>query len=356
MGYDTANRLASIDDSRGNKRLSYVYSPGGRLDAMRHSDGSETNYLYDPLGRLTGIWAPNYDYFAFGYDKGGRLTEKWAPNGIRSEYTYNGDNSVAAIRHSAGGAERAAHRYVYDAWGNRQEHSETLLGSEVRYLHDYDELGRLTRARRVLSGVESLLGNYRYDILGNRTRLTDASGAYLSYQYNGMNQLTQADMYDATGAPLGTQLTQTFDNAGNLATKTAAGFAQSFTWNANNELAAVLTQTTTGGVTTTNTEQYWYDHLGRRVVRMVNGGQVLSQYLYNGADIHEEYGSSFGSPVSRFTHGPATDDPLLAENANGRFYYHADARGSVSLMTDEAGTNADTGVGIASAAGHASAR
>ena len=62
------------------------------------------------------------------------------------------------------------------------------------------------------------------------------------------------------------------------------------------------------------------------------------------------------SPVSRFTHGPATDDPLLAENAYGRFYYHADTRGSVSLMTDEAGTNAGTGVGIASAAGHASAR
>ena len=37
------------------------------------------------------------------------------------------------------------------------------------------------------------------------------------------------------------------------------------------------------------------------------------------ADIHEEYGSSFGSPVSRFTHGPASDDPLLAENAFGRF-------------------------------------
>ena len=45
------------------------------------------------------------------------------------------------------------------------------------------------------------------------------------------------------------------------------------------------------------------------------------------------------SPVSRFTHGPATDDPLLAENAYGRFYYHADGRGSVSLMTDEAGTS-----------------
>ena len=101
----------------------------------------------------------------------------------------------------------------------------------------------------------------------------------------------------------------------------------------------MVTQTTSGGITTSNTEQYWYDHLGRRVVRMVNGGQVLSQYLYNGADIHEEYGASFVSPVSHFAHGPATDDPLLVENANGRFYCQADARGSASLTKDQAGTS-----------------
>jgi len=31
--YDTAHRLASVSDSRGNKTIRYNYSPGGRLNS-----------------------------------------------------------------------------------------------------------------------------------------------------------------------------------------------------------------------------------------------------------------------------------------------------------------------------------
>ena len=70
--YNGQRRLESVRDSRGGKTLHYEYSPAGQLNAMRDSEGAETNYLYDGAGRLSGLWAANYDYLTFAYDKGGR--------------------------------------------------------------------------------------------------------------------------------------------------------------------------------------------------------------------------------------------------------------------------------------------
>lgn len=67
----------------------------------------------------------------------------------------------------------------------------------------------------------------------------------------------------------------------------------------------------------------------------IGAGTVLEFAAENGRLIAVKTAAGF---VQSFTWN-ATDDPLLAESATGRFYYHADARGSVSLMTDEAGTS-----------------
>ncbi|MDP2834813.1 MAG: hypothetical protein Q8Q28_16250, partial [Pseudomonadota bacterium] len=53
--YDAAHRIASVTDSRGNKTLSYSYSPGGLLNRKTDSEGRMTDYLYDPVGRLVGV-------------------------------------------------------------------------------------------------------------------------------------------------------------------------------------------------------------------------------------------------------------------------------------------------------------
>ncbi len=71
---NTAHRLASFTDSRGNKTLSYSYSPGGFLNTLTDPEGKRTDYVYDPVGRLTGLWAPNEQVLAYVHDAAGRLT------------------------------------------------------------------------------------------------------------------------------------------------------------------------------------------------------------------------------------------------------------------------------------------
>lgn len=354
--YNGQRRLESVRDSRGGKTLYYEYSPAGRLIAMRDNEGAETNYVYDPLGRLVGLWAANYDFVTFGYDKGGRLTERWWPNGVKSAYAYNEDGTLGSIRHEVAGVEKAKHTYAYDAWGNRKEHAENLAGTELKYGYEYDELNRLIKAQytQVVNAVSTttLLGQYRYDILNNRTRLTDKDGNYLQYVYDtvagvpantGAHQLNQIDLYNAAGVKQSTQATLGYDALGNLISKSAGTTSQSMGWDANNALRQVITQvsSTVNGVTTNTSynEVFDYDHEGRRIARQMVTGSTLyqSMYLYNGPDIHKEYGVQWLSPVSAFTHGPGDDDPLIHQNGSGSRYYHADGLGSPTLLTDAAG-------------------
>jgi RHS repeat-associated protein len=328
--YDAGHRLSRVEDSRGGKALHYEYSPGGRLDAMWDSDGGRTEYLYDPVGRLAGISAPSGDYFAFGYDRGGRLTERWAPNGVHSAYAYNEDGTLASIEHTVGGQERARHSYTYDAWGNRTEHAEALLGAEVKHLFIYDELHRLIQEQGTGGALK-----YRYDILGNRTRVTLPDNTYSTYVYDTLNQLLRIDDYSAANVKQRIAASFTYDPAGNLLTRTeGTALSQTLTWNPASQLASVSIRRTLAGATTDYLEHYAYDHEGRRIARSL--GAQTTDWLYNGPDIYTEYRGDWSQATERHTHGPATDDPLLVENGLGKFYYHADGRGSLSLLTDEA--------------------
>jgi RHS repeat-associated protein len=343
--YNPQRRLESVRDSRGAKTLYYEYSKAGQLNVMRDSEGSETNYLYDGTGRLMGLWASNYDYTAFGYDKGGRLVERWAPNGLKSSWGYNGDGSLATVEHSVNTWPRASHNYEYDAWGNRITHNQKIGSYEVGHHFEFDELDRLVSTHETETET---LTNYRYDILDNRTRVTDAAGNYAQYVYDtvggvptavGAQQLNQIDLYSEQGVKQSTLGTFGYDAAGNLSSKAVNGVVQSLTWDANNDLRQVDTRQTANGATTIYSEGFDYDHEGRRINRLMLTGNTLyaSMYLYNGEDIHKEYGTQWTNPVAIYTHGPGRDDPLIYQSAAGNRYYHADGLGTPSVVTDALG-------------------
>ena len=85
------------------------------------------------------------------------------------------------------------------------------------------------------------------------------------------------------------------------------------------------------------------DAFGRRIEKDVDG--AITRYVYDGADILLEYDGA-ETLLARYTHGPGIDEPLIMERdldssdsfeATERFYYHADALGSVMELTDNSG-------------------
>ena len=329
--YDTSHRLISMTDSRGAKRLTYAWSPGGLLNSLSDSDGRITTYLYDPVGRLAAITAPNNDTVNFRFDAAGRLTQKRLPNGIARSYQYNPDNSLKQIvNRSNASTLLSQHDYSYDGVGNRSSQTENIAGSTFNYAYSYDELKRLTQ---VQNGTSAQQENYTYDAWNNRIQKSIGSPASstLAYKYDDANQLSEIHSGTLTG-PLLSSLS--YDNNGNL----LSDGARTYTWDALNQLAQVSKGTTSVA--------YAYDAAGTRL-RKVSGG-ITTQWLYDGQDIYAEYGTAWTNPSAVYTGSGGIDDPLIKATVTGTgsygqaSYYHADGLGSIVALSNSTDSTTQT--------------
>ena len=94
---------------------------------------------------------------------------------------------------------------------------------------------------------------------------------------------------------------------------------------------------------------YSYDGLGRRIRKEVVDTKTLRpldsktlHYLYDNDNIIAILDGN-NNLVSTFVHGPNIDEPLIMTKADGSIYfYHADALGSITSITDEKGKLAAT--------------
>ena len=129
-------------------------------------------------------------------------------------------------------------------------------GTTIVYL--YDSANRLkTIADYKPSGSLYAVYNYTLDSLGNRTLISSYQPLNVkptppntSYNYNADNRLLTAGSASLS-----------YDNNGNLTTKTVGSNVTNYAWDFND----MLTQVTKDG----NTYQYRYDGLGNRVARIV---------------------------------------------------------------------------------------
>jgi RHS repeat-associated protein len=314
--YDAAHRVKTVNDSRGNKTLTYTWSPGGQLATLQDNEGRRTDYLYDPVGRLIGIWAPNNDYIAYSHDAGGRLIEKWYPNGVNSQLAWNPDDSLAQLKNRVAYDDAhviSRHDYTYSGLGQRQ----SLL----------EKVGTLAQPAQDEA--------YGYDAWDNRVSQSKAGQTTFTIS-NAAHQIIEL----RTGSPTGTlAAAYLYDANSNLTRKCEGGTVTqtasdctgasvtSLAWNPLDQLVQV-------SKTGLPTESYAYDHAGRRSSKTV--GATTTHYLYNGEDLHAEY-TTWPRALAVYTHGPETDDPLIRSTATQTIYYHRDGLGSVVATSDPAG-------------------
>jgi len=201
---------------------------------------------------------------------------------------------------------------TYDKVGNRK----TKVDRNGSYGYTYDTLNRLTEAINPLP--PNPLESFTYDPVGNRT----TSNQNGSSSFNVANQLLE----DAN-------FTYLYDNNGNLTFKTpkTPGPFTSYEYDAENKLVRVVTNGTTAN--------YKYDGLGRRVEKEVNDGATtkVTRFIYDNEDILLELDGT-NQITARYTHGPGVDEPLIMEKGGASFFYHADGLGSITELTDTAGT------------------
>jgi RHS repeat-associated protein len=178
----------------------------------------------------------------------------------------------------------------------------------------YDQIYELTQVTQGTNTIES----YAYDPVGNRTSSLGVS----PYSYNNANELT------STSAA-----TYTYDNNGNMISKTDSTGTTTYGWDFENRLGSVALPGNGGTV------NFKYDSFGRRIYKSSSTG--VSIFTYDGDNVVETVNSS-GGVVSRYAQGLGVDEPLAELLGGTTSYYEADGLGSVTSLTNSAGAPAAT--------------
>jgi RHS repeat-associated protein len=85
--------------------------------------------------------------------------------------------------------------------------------------------------------------------------------------------------------------------------------------------------------------EYIYDALGRRIAKVVNG--AMTTYIYDKRYRVIEERAGDGSLEARYTYGTGVDEPLMMERDGNVYYYHRDALGNITEVTDSSGLLAE---------------
>ncbi len=211
--------------------------------------------------------------------------------------------------------------YSYDSLSRR---SSTIFDNGVTTTVSYEPDNDISAMAFQFSG-QAVTFDYTYDQAGNRVSFASTDDRFVynplaneskTYTVNNLNQYTEIN----TTSPA-------YDLNGNMISKGSAAFD----YDSENRLIEAIT--------TDTTSSYTSDPMGRRRSKTVN--TATTSYLYDGDNVIMEYDQT-GAMARRFVYGPMIDEPVCMITPSARYYYHADALGSVVALSDTSGNLAET--------------
>ncbi len=246
-------------------------------------------------------------------------------NGLANRQDYDPLGRITQVTVNDGAADVVNYGYGYDNVGNRTYMQRSHQPNQPADVYKYDGLYQLVNVwygadATTPGAITSYASTQGYDLddLGNRLAVTEDS-VMENYGPNDGTQLTNVmNRYESVeGAALG------YDVRGNTLTDGNSVYTY--------DILNRQTSVTNGSGTT----EYIYDARGRRVAK-VNGG-VTTHFIYDTQyRVIEERDNSETLLVS-YTYGQGMDEPLTMERGSQTYYYHRDALGSVTEVSDSAG-------------------
>lgn len=282
-----------------------MFDDAGRAKAFINPLVKRTSTTYDAAGRA---------------DAGQRTVQKLA-NSTRASYSYDAANQllkVANIRSDA--STISAFTYKYDPMGNRTRVVEAD-GSRVTW--SYDNIYQLTREWR--TGTTPFAATYSYDATGNR-RTKLESGVTTTYTCDAANQLLT--LKDITGTT-----TYAYDANGNQRVQHTGSERTTFAWDYESRPTTV--RLAAGTITT-----FSYDADNRRVQKQNSAASAKYVWDLDAMLLETNLVDVTQAVYSIPPNGHAN---LLSQrrDADTR-YYHFDATGSTDRLTNTSAGTTDS--------------
>src|ERR1700694_5360007 len=130
-----------------------------------------------------------------------------------------------------------------------------------------------------------------------------------------------------------TEAGSALDSNGNTQTRVVGSNTTTYAWDFENRMSSV-TLPGTGG-----TVSFKYDPFGRRIYK--SSSTATSIYAYDGDNLIEETNSS-GGVLARYAQTQNIDEPLAMLRSAATSYFHADGLGSITSLSNAAGSIANT--------------
>ncbi|WP_254612969.1 RHS repeat-associated core domain-containing protein [Brevibacillus sp. HB1.1] len=303
--YDLLGRIVSSTDQYGNT-LQYTYDAGGRLATLIYPDGKTVGYIYDLAGQLTTVtdWAGRVTRYT--YDENYRLIRTERPNGTVEQRHYDVAGQLLRLwDQNAQGVMLQQYRFLYNELGQ--------LIQEEEKQYTYDALRRLTSGS--MAGRKIL---YTYDQGGNITAIGDSgSSLATAMTYAKDNRLDTVDGQHVQ-----------YDEDGNLLLLPGKQQSETYAYDARNRLVRAGQARYTYDAEYVRTSMTWN---GKTTRYVVDQNADLTQVLM---ELEES-----GAAKAYYVYGLGL---IGREDAQGDYLsYHADTRGSTTLLTDEHGRVTD---------------
>ncbi|MFZ6682219.1 RHS repeat-associated core domain-containing protein [Undibacterium sp. Tian12W] len=353
--YDANDRITK-QVKPGGSFLSYAYDTNGNI-SQRSTAAGTVSYGYDINQKLTTVTnSATNNSTTYAWDDTGRLATATTPDGVIANYSYDLNGRLLQLLHVKGSNVVTGSRYTLAANGQRTKVEEfDTQSTQVNLLavnpvrttsYQYDGVNRLKQELvKDRSNATVRTTDYQYDKVGNRSQKTETSASgttTTTYIYDANDRLAQETK--ATGTT-STVTAYTWDDKGNLSTKTTGGQVAVYGWNADNRLVEVKQGTSQASAITI--ARYSYDANGNRVQKTEPGQNTspdkVTSYL---VDDTFPYVQTVQESVSQGAANQSTSyilglELIVQNKAGQQSFYHADALGSVKVLTDTSGNVTD---------------
>ncbi|MGN0526793.1 MAG: DNRLRE domain-containing protein, partial [Acutalibacteraceae bacterium] len=202
------SRLTSITSEGTVVNYAYVTKSGvasDRISSITYtgtaagSPSENYSFSYDSYGNVTktkvGSQALSTDTYAA---KNGALTETTYGNGDKRKYNYNNLGLQSSIVTVNDGVSKTSYSWKYNNSGTAMYHRD--YENNLKYLYDYDSLGRLIRQELQTNDTSSHVGSteFSYDVRNNLTKVAfgiDGYTAVDAYLYSKNSGAENAEAY-----------------------------------------------------------------------------------------------------------------------------------------------------------------
>lgn len=293
--YDAEHVITSTTDPLGN-RFQFVSDPMGRIVETIFPSGDSSKTLHDSVGRPTAFESPEGETTSFEYDDRGLVSGISMEEGIDVAYSRNEFGSILDVTDPKGNHWQN----VFDGSGKPVSQNDPLGNT---WTWEYDERGRVSHWHSPEGSLDCT-----YDARGDVTSLSGSDGTDLSYSYDALGRLIEADGldlgYDASGAVIrSNSLTMTRDALGRI-TSIQYGPGKVVTYTYEDCMCDLVKTVTDWNGDTTS---FAYDDAEHLIaIHRPNGIRTQYEYDKNGLLVHVEEVDQAQIRLSRNKNGEIT--------------------------------------------------